>query len=122
MVNSKIRVLYVDDEPFNLDIFKLTFKEKYEVHTALTAMDGLKLAAELEFPAIISDLKMPEMNGIQFLECVKAICPNSMRIIVTGMLDDSRVDKALDEGLINSFIHKPWAKLEVIKVLDQAAS
>ena len=72
-----MKILYVDDEFINLEIFEINFSEKYEVFTALDAKSGLEvLAKESGIVVVISDMRMPEMNGIDFIKIAKSQFPD----------------------------------------------
>ena len=72
MRKQKPHILYVDDEPNNLTVFRSTFRRVYKVHLANSAQEALELLenSEDEIPLIVTDQRMPEMTGVQFLEKV----------------------------------------------------
>ncbi|HCX99748.1 MAG TPA: two-component system response regulator, partial [Bacteroidales bacterium] len=66
-MSKKISVLYVDDEPINLRLFELNFKNAFNVTTALSGFDGLEiLKNNPDIPVVVSDMRMPKMDGIEF--------------------------------------------------------
>jgi CheY-like chemotaxis protein len=65
------KILYVDDEHINLELFKINFRNDYQVLTADSAQKGLELISSDAVNVVISDLKMPGMNGIEFIERIK---------------------------------------------------
>lgn len=114
-------VLYVDDEPSNLKALTRLFrKENFAFVTcdsparALTDLDRIAPAL------VISDLRMPEMDGIQFLEQVRQHYPNCLRMMLTGYADIETVIEALNKGHVFRFIQKPW-KDEELKAQVKAA-
>ncbi|HPV57322.1 MAG TPA: response regulator, partial [Tenuifilaceae bacterium] len=73
MSNNKI--LYVDDEQINLELFKINFRNDFDIRIANSALKGLEILQEEEIDVVISDLKMPHMNGLEFIEKIKATNP-----------------------------------------------
>ena len=68
MQEDKIRVLYVDDEEFNLSSFKASFRRNFHIQTAISGPEAIEILKEHTFDIIITDQRMPEMTGIQLLE------------------------------------------------------
>ena len=101
-------VLFVDDDCHVLSAFQRLFRKFFVIDTALGGMVGLKVVSERgPFSVIVSDLKMPGMDGIQFLSQVWRIAPESMRIILTGNACLKNVIAGLNEGVISCFLTKP---------------
>src|SRR5512145_2148147 len=104
----KTKVLYVDDEPINLQLFKINFTEKFDVYIAKDGFEGLEiLDKELGIMVIICDMKMPEMNGIEFVKHAKERYPDKKYYILTGYEITSEIQEALDSGLILRYFSKP---------------
>jgi response regulator RpfG family c-di-GMP phosphodiesterase len=104
-------VLFVDDEPSILKSLKRVFrKEDYTILTAENADDGLQKLSELNgsITLIISDQKMPGMNGAQFLEKSKKIAPDAIRFLLTGYSDMDAAIDAINKGEIHRYLSKPW--------------
>jgi response regulator RpfG family c-di-GMP phosphodiesterase len=109
MENSKdIRVLYVDDEMNNLVSLKATFRQEFTVLTAISAKEGLEILAKEDIHIIITDQRMPEMTGVQFLEEVVKLYPDPMRVLLTGYTDLQAVIDAVNKGQIYYYLNKPW--------------
>ncbi len=102
------RVLFVDDNENNLNSFRANFRKDYEVYTALTSKEGYKLIEQYDIPVILSDYKMPEENGVLFLEKVKENYPFTVRIMLTGHADMLAIVEAINRGEIFRFLAKPW--------------
>ena len=82
------KVLYVDDEPINLELLQLTFMNELEVVTATSAREGLEiLDSQPEIHVIISDLKMPEMNGLDFIKEIKQKNRTKVCMLLTGFME-----------------------------------
>jgi two-component system probable response regulator PhcQ len=119
MANPKIMI--VDDEENILNSLKRLFrKEPYEILTAISGDEGLKILEDHQVDLIISDLKMPEMNGIEFLKRVKEKNPVPLRIMLTGHADLKNVIEAIDQGEIYRFLLKPWDDEELKMTIRQA--
>ena len=108
--NEKRRILYVDDEEINLELFKLSFRNHFDIVTAKSAREGLQILKEQQIPLVVTDYKMPEMDGIKFIEEIKKADPDTVCLIVTGFIDVVINGK---EDLIFDMILKPWKKEDV---------
>ncbi|MDE5074094.1 MAG: SpoIIE family protein phosphatase [Trichodesmium sp. St16_bin4-tuft] len=120
--DRKLKLLVVDDEPDNLDLLYRTFRRDFKVYkadSAFTAMDVLK--AEGEMALIISDQRMPEMNGTEFLGRTFEIFPDTVRILLTGYTDVEDLVEAINSGKVFKYITKPWTPEELKLVVQQAS-
>jgi len=120
MPQSKITILYVDDEENNLFSFKAAFRIKYNVITALTGEEALKILTEKPVQIIITDQRMPEMTGVEFLEKVLEKFPDTMRILLTGYTDMEAVVDAVNKGKIFHYLAKPWNEDELDLTINAA--
>jgi response regulator RpfG family c-di-GMP phosphodiesterase len=120
MPENKIAILYVDDEENNLFSFKATFRIKYNVQTALSGDEALKILAEKPIHIIITDQRMPEMTGVEFLEKVLEKYPDPMRILLTGYADMEAVVDAVNKGKIFHYLAKPWNEEELDLTINRA--
>jgi response regulator RpfG family c-di-GMP phosphodiesterase len=120
MPDKKITVLYVDDEENNLFSFKATFRIKYNVLTAISGDEALKLLAEKPVHIIVTDQRMPEMTGVEFLENVLKSYPDPMRILLTGYADMNAVIDAVNKGKIFHYLTKPWNEAELDATIQKA--
>ena len=117
----KAKILYVDDEPINLQLFKLNFEKKYEVFIANDGFQGLEiLDKELDILVVISDMKMPKMNGVEFIKNAKKQYPDKKFYILTGYEINTEIQAALDSGLICSYFRKPFNIKEIEKNINDA--
>ncbi len=112
----KVTVLYVDDEDINLFIFEKTFRNIYNVITANSAEQGLKMleAHANDIIVVISDMRMPGMNGLEFIKVAKSKYSNIAYYILTAFDYNEEINKAIADNLINKFFTKPF-DIEVIK-------
>ncbi|MEO6932776.1 MAG: response regulator [Chitinophagaceae bacterium] len=118
--NNKIKVLYVDDEENNLISFKATFRMKFHVMTALSGDEALNILENKEVDIIITDQRMPNMTGIEFLEKVLQRYPEPMRLLLTGYADMNAVIEAVNKGKIYYYLAKPWNEAEIQKTIEKA--
>jgi two-component system response regulator (stage 0 sporulation protein F) len=108
-MSEKITILYVDDEPTNVLLFKVNFQRKYNVITALSGFEGLeKLRAHSEILIVISDMKMPGISGLEFIRLAKIDFPNIIYFILTGFDITPEIEEALSQKLIHKYYSKPF--------------
>ncbi|MFZ0927935.1 MAG: HD domain-containing phosphohydrolase [Syntrophobacteraceae bacterium] len=113
------RVLFVDDDPNILAAFQRQLRKDFSVHTALGGEEGLKAVLEQDpFAVIVSDLRMPGMDGIQFLSRVRQDAPDSVRVMLTGNADLSKAIDAVNQGNIFRFLTKPCEQQALINTLS----
>jgi response regulator RpfG family c-di-GMP phosphodiesterase len=120
MPNEKINILYVDDEVNNLISFKATFRVKYNVYTAISGEEAIKLLDEHEINVIITDQRMPNMTGVEFLESILDKHPDPMRVLLTGYADMNAVIDAVNKGKIFHYLTKPWNEEELDMTIQRA--
>lgn len=113
-MSSNIKVLYVDDEPINLMLFKANFKKKFDVIAAESGNGGLLLLKDHpDTKVVISDMKMPGMSGIEFIRIAKQDYPNVSFYILTGFDITDEISNALEERLIHKYFKKPFNIQEI---------
>lgn len=106
-----IRILFVDDERNVLRALERIFlDDPYEIVTADSGAEGLRLLSESPhcFQVVVSDYRMPVMNGVEFLKEVCKSWPNTVRLVLSGYADAGAIVAAINEGQIYKFIPKPW--------------
>jgi response regulator RpfG family c-di-GMP phosphodiesterase len=124
MEENQYTLLCVDDEKNILNALKrLLRKEKFRLLTGNSGQEGLEILAENEVHVVLSDQRMPGMNGTEFLKEVKGLYPDILRIILTGYTDVDSISEAINEGHIYKFFLKPWndhnLKLEIRQAMEQ---
>ncbi|MBL7891207.1 MAG: response regulator [Bacteroidia bacterium] len=107
MMDKKINILYVDDEANNLIAFKANFRNYYNVYTSESAAEGLQILKENKIHIIITDQRMPNMTGVEFLESIIKEYPDPIRMLLTGYVDISAVIEAINKGQVYRYIMKP---------------
>ncbi len=104
-----INILCVDDEKNILVSLKRLFrKENYNIIIAESGNDGLEIVSKERIDLIISDMRMPNMDGAEFLSRVNEIKPNIPSILLTGFSDQESTIRAINEGKISAYVSKPW--------------
>jgi response regulator RpfG family c-di-GMP phosphodiesterase len=102
------KILFVDDDPNILSGYKRALRKDFDIYTAEGGLEAISIIkAESEFAVIISDMRMPGMDGIQFLRQAKEITPNSVRMMLTGNADQQTAIEAVNQGSIFRFMNKP---------------
>ena len=114
-------LLCVDDEPNILSSLRRLFRAKgYRVLVAESGDAGLQVLATEAVDLVISDMRMPEMDGAHFLELVRARWPDTIRILLTGYADVSSIIEAINRGEIYRYIAKPWDDNDMLLVVRDA--
>lgn len=115
------KILIVDDEENILNALSRLFRrEDYQIFTADSGEEGLNVLDQNKVDLIISDLKMPSMNGIEFFARAKEKNPDALRIMLTGHADLKSVLDAIDRGEVYRFLLKPWNNEELKVAVKQA--
>ncbi len=119
---SKHTILLVDDEVDNLDALERLFRGKYTVLRAESGLMALKILDQNPEPisVIITDQRMPEMTGVQFLEQSMKSHPDTVRILLTGYTDIESIIQAVNSGQIYRYINKPWDVVDLMATVARA--
>lgn len=113
------RILFVDDESNVLNAIKRQLTNKFCIDTATAPQEALKAVSQNGlYAVVVSDLRMPVMDGIQFLSKVRDISPDTIRMMLTGNADMDTAIKAINEGSVFRFLTKPCTEDELINVLN----
>jgi response regulator RpfG family c-di-GMP phosphodiesterase len=115
---EKISVIYLDDEEHNLTAFKATFRYIFDVFVTTSAIEAMKLIQDNDIHIVISDQRMPEVTGVEFLKSVVEKYPHTKRILLTGYSDQSDTVDAINIGKISKFISKPWEENNLSTVIQ----
>ncbi len=113
-------ILYIDDEENNLISFKSTFRRDYHIHVASSGQQGLEIMEMHTIQLVITDQRMPDMSGIEFLEQIVPLYPDCMRMIMTGFSDLEAVIQAINKGNIYRYVSKPWNQEDLKITIDSA--
>ncbi len=122
LTRQKPRLLVVDDEPDNLDLLYRTFRREYQVLRAESGRKALEvLEDDGEVAVIISDQRMPDMSGTEFLSKTVPDFPDTVRIILTGFTDVTDLVQAINNGQVYRYITKPWEPNTLKQLVQKAA-
>jgi len=113
-------VLYIDDEINNLNSFKAAFRRDFNIYVAQSAKEGRRILEEHEIGVIITDQRMPVMTGIEFLESILNVYPDTIRILLTGFSDMNAVMDAINRGQVYKYLVKPWQNDELRLYIQNA--
>jgi response regulator RpfG family c-di-GMP phosphodiesterase len=117
MINNK-KILFVDDDQNILDSFRRNLYDTFDVVTALSGEEGLKaIETQGPFAVIVSDYRMPVMDGIKFLSEALKLAPDTIRIMLTGHADLQAAIDAVNEGNLFRFLLKPCPHKDLLKTI-----
>jgi len=106
---TRPKLLCVDDEPFILHSLERIFKDQFQVLTSESPAKALEILKDnLDCAIVLSDYRMPEMNGIEFLRKVRSLTPLASRAILSGQIDLAQISDAINHSDIHKFFLKPW--------------
>jgi DNA-binding NtrC family response regulator len=113
-------ILYVDDEVNNLISFKANLRQFYNIYTAGSAAEGREILKEKKIHIIVTDQRMPEVTGVEFLESILKEYPDPIRMLLTGYADINAVIGAINKGQVYRYIVKPFNAAELKITIDNA--
>lgn len=120
-MEREFKILCVDDEPNILESFRRQLRGKFDLEVASSAAKALEhLKSGQRFSVIVSDMRMPGMDGIELLKSVQKISPLTVRVMLTGNADQDTAARAVNEGHIFRFVNKPCSPDELEKILEAA--
>ncbi len=119
-MNSKPKILYVDDEEINTTVFQLTFSKVFDVLTADSGMKGMEIFhSDPDIKFVISDMKMPVMNGLEFIRKIKDVSKHTPCTILSGYQQSPEILNALNKGEIVDYMMKPFNKTAIEKLIHK---
>ena len=119
VLKDVFNVLYVDDEENNLNSFRAALRRNYNVYTALSGEEGMDILSKNDIHVVVTDQRMPNMTGVQFLQHIPPEKDN-IRIILTVFSDIESIIEAINTGMVYRYITKPWDKDELKITIDNA--
>jgi signal transduction histidine kinase len=117
---SQRTFLVVDDEPDILDAIQRMFRRDYRVLTAQNGSEALEIVRSKDVQVVMTDQRMPEMTGVEFLAQLRREHPEIVRVLFTGYSDIDHVIDAINEGHVYRYISKPWKPAELKLFVEQA--
>ena len=123
IATTKPHILCVDDEPQVLESIKLNLRRSYSVSTALNGVEALTvLSQSQDIAVIVSDMRMPSMNGAVFLAKARQLAPDAVRMLLTGQSDIDTAIAAVNDGQIFRFLTKPCAPTVLLDAMAAAVT
>ncbi len=115
-------ILYIDDEETNIFLFKETFSEYFIVTTALNTKEAREIMAQQKIKVVLTDLRMPEENGLEFINKVSPEYPEVYFVLLTAFLDINTAMQAINQGSVYRYLLKPWDENEIFQTINNAIS
>jgi DNA-binding NtrC family response regulator len=112
--------MVVDDEPANLRVLERLFRSDYEIVTAGSGAEALRLLQQHDVALIITDQRMPDITGIELLKRTASLRPHMVRIILTGYTDVETLVEAINSGHVYQYVTKPWNNEELQLTVSRA--
>lgn len=113
-------ILLVDDEELILKAFRRIFNETdYTVFLANSGKEALKILSQETIDILVSDMRMPEMDGMELLHRVKLLYPQIIRVILSGYADDQMIFQSLSQNLAKLYLYKPWQNEALIQQMER---
>lgn len=120
MIRKKLNILCVDDEQLILNALTALLRLRYNVITTTNAYEAIEVLKVTDVAVVISDHRMPEMLGADFLKIAKKISPHTTRILLTGFSDLGAIISTINDSEVYRFLTKPWSNAEVINIVRDA--
>ena len=117
---DKAHILYVDDEIENLNVFQATFKSTYKVHTAASVEEGIKILKKEPIKLVITDHRISQETGIDFLIHVTKLKPDVVSVVLTGYSDAHDIILTINKVNIYKYLTKPWIKKDVQDAIEES--
>jgi len=113
-------ILFVDDEPQNLVVFRYAMEEHFTILTAQSGPDALQILQRQQIAVLLADQRMPQMTGAELCARAREIQPEAVRIIITAYADIHAAVDSINKGQVSRYLVKPWRNEELIEVLQTA--
>jgi response regulator RpfG family c-di-GMP phosphodiesterase len=117
-----ISILYIDDEPINIQLFEINFKKYYDVYSATSGKEALDIIQNTTINFLVSDYRMPEMDGLELIKEVKKIKPEVKCYLLSAYPESEIRNYIGDNNFLDGFIAKPWRKEEILKIIQKETS
>jgi len=122
-MKDKEKILYVDDEEINVQLFEINFSKNFDVITGSSGYEGLELLEKNPgIKVVVSDMKMAGMNGVEFIKNAKPKYQNIACFILTGYDITNEIKTAIDDNLITKYFRKPFDYKEIEKSIFDVVS
>jgi DNA-binding NtrC family response regulator len=114
-------IFYLDDDPSQLELFSEMFRREYDVRTSTDLSEALGMLAACSADIIISDEVMPGVRGTEFLMAAAQLCPDAVRVLLSGQLLLGEALPYVLSGVAQLFVAKPWTEDQMRDVLERAS-
>lgn len=111
-------LLYVDDEPPNLVTFRYSLEHRFTILTAASGPEAIEILRNQDIAVLLADQRMPGMSGVELCAHALAMCPDTIRVMVTAYADAHDAIAAINQGRVSQYLHKPWTNEELVEVLE----
>jgi len=119
-MSKEVQVLFFDDEEGIIDTIQRSFRrESYGVFATTKLVDVRAALEKYKIKVVVSDYRMPDISGIHFLQEVRAIHPDTVRILFTGYMDLPIMQEAVNRGDVYQVVNKPWEMTEFLTLIGQ---
>lgn len=115
-------ILYVDDEPENILVFRAVFSDEFQVLTAQSAGEALEVLAEAPVAVLVADQRMPHVTGIELCEEAARRLPAVRRMLLTAYSDHQTAIDAINRGRVHAYLEKPWDPVRMRQALWEAVN
>lgn len=115
-----LKVLYLDDEYINLNLFEIAFRKNFKIFKTTSAKEAIEIYKNNEIDVVISDLKMPAISGIEFIRKIKEISPHQNCILLTAYYEPHLLRDPEIKSIIYKYIVKPFKKVDLLKIIEEA--
>lgn len=112
------RVLFVDDDPALLRAICRSLDETYDIETAPSGSEALRLLEQAPFVCVVSDMKMPQMDGVELVARIRQRWQSMACIILTGNQDEATISRASEVARVDRLLHKPCPRSELIDAIN----
>lgn len=120
MKPEKNAILYVDDDIENLNVFKATFRADYTIYIASTVEKGTEILKKAPIKIVITDHRISQTTGIDFLIHVASLKPDIISVVLTGYSDAHDIIMTINKVNIYKYLTKPWAKEDVQAAIEES--
>ena len=116
---NRFKILYIDDDPFQLKLFRLKYSHNFDVKVAEFAQNGLEiLKNDMDIDVVISDYDMPFMNGLEFVEKARKIKNDIPFYLLSSTIETDEIREAIKNKVISSFFLKPFIQSRLLKEIE----
>lgn len=120
MKSEQEHILYLDDEVDNLTVFRATFRADYTIHTVRSVEEGIEIIKKEPIKVVITDHRISQTTGIDFLVRVASINPDIVSIVLTGYSDAHDIIMTINKVNVYKYLTKPWTKEEVGIAIEES--